>query len=51
VIARGIFPSTKDLDKKIVRYIREHNKNPKPVRWKYGNPKRRVTSSLIDSMN
>ena len=51
VIARGIFPSTKDLDKKIMRYIREHNKNPKPIRWKYDNPKRRITSNLIDSVN
>ena len=33
------------------RYIREHNKNPKPIRWKYDNPKRRITSNLIDSMN
>lgn len=51
VITRSIFPSTKDLDKKIMRYIREHNKNPKPIRWKYDNPKRRITSNLIDSMN
>lgn len=51
VIARGIFPSTKDLDKKIMRYIREHNKYSKPIRWKYANPKRRITSNLIDSLN
>jgi transposase len=51
VIARGIFPSTKDLDKKIMRYIREHNKNSKPIRWKYANPKHRITSNLIDSVN
>lgn len=51
VIARGIFPSTKDLDKKIMRYIREHNKHSKPIRWKYTNPKHRITSNLIDSVN
>ncbi len=51
VIARGIFPSTKDLDKKIMRYIREHNKHSKPIRWKYANPKHRITSNLIDSVN
>jgi len=51
VIARGIFPSTKDLDKKIMRYIREHNKHSKPIRWKYTNPKQRITSNLIDSVN
>ena len=51
VIARGIFPSTKDLDKKIMRYIREHNKHSKPIRWKYANPKHRITSNFIDSVN
>ncbi len=33
VIARGIFPSTKDLNEKIMGYIHEHNKNSKPIRW------------------
>jgi len=51
VIARGIFPSTKDLDKKIMRYIREHNKHSKPIRWKYNNPKHRITGNLLDSVN
>lgn len=51
VIARGIFPSTRDLDKKIMRYIREHNKHSKPIRWKYNNPKHRITSNIIDSVN
>jgi hypothetical protein len=35
VISRGIFTSTKDLAKKPTCYIREHNKNPKPLKWKY----------------
>ncbi len=51
VIARGIFPSTKDLDKKIMRYIREHNKHSKPIRWKYNNPKHRIAGNFIDSVN
>jgi transposase len=50
VIARGVFSGVKDLDKKIMRYIREHNKNPKPIRWKYSNPKHRITSNLNDSV-
>ncbi len=28
VISQGIFSSVKDLDKKLMRYIRAHNKNP-----------------------
>ena len=41
VISRGIFTSVKDLDKKLMRYIREYNKDPKPIKWKYDNPQRR----------
>jgi transposase len=42
VIARGIFTSTKDLDKKIMRYIRQYNQNAKPLKWKYADPSRRI---------
>lgn len=45
VIARGVFTSTKDLDKKLMRYIRQHNKNPKPMRWKYADPTHRITAN------
>jgi transposase len=41
VISRGIFTSLKDLDKKLMRYIRAHNKDPKPIKWKYNHPQRR----------
>jgi transposase len=42
VIARGIFTSVKDLAKKLMRYIRHYNKTPRPVKWKYANPSRRI---------
>jgi len=42
VIARGVFSNVKDLDKKLMRYIRQYNKNPKPIKWKYDNPNRRI---------
>lgn len=42
VIARGVFTSVKDLDKKIMRYIRQYNKTPKTVKWKYFDPTRRI---------
>lgn len=35
VIARGVFTSTPDLSRKLMRYIRESNKNPKPFKWSY----------------
>jgi transposase len=41
VISRGIFSSVKDLHKKLMHYIRQHNKDPKPVKWKYDDPSRR----------
>ena len=42
VISRGIFTSVKDLSKKLMRYIREHNKDPRPIKWKYDDPSRRI---------
>jgi hypothetical protein len=42
VIARGIFTTVKDLDRKLMRDIREHNKNPKPIKWKCDDPSRRI---------
>ena len=42
VISRGIFTSVKDLGRKLMRYIREHNKDPKPIKWKYDDPSRRI---------
>lgn len=42
VIDRGIFTSVKDLDRKLMRYIREHNKSPRPIKWKYDDPNRRI---------
>ena len=46
VIARGIFTSTKDLDRKLMRYIRHYKKAPKIVKWKYCDPSRRIGTKL-----
>jgi transposase len=43
VIARGVFTSVPDLKRKLMRYIGEYNKAPKSVKWKYFDPKRRIT--------
>jgi transposase len=43
VIARGVFTSVPDLKRKLMRYIREYNKEPKTVKWKYFDPTRRIT--------
>jgi len=42
VIARGVFTSTPDLKRKLMRYIREGNKTPKPVKWTYCDATRRI---------
>lgn len=42
MIARGIFTSTADLRRKLMRYIRVHNKTCQPFQWSYANPKHRI---------
>lgn len=43
VIARGVFTSLTDLKRKLMRYIHQYNKQPKPVKWKYFDATRRIT--------
>ena len=45
VIARGIFTSVTDLKRKLMRYIREYNKTPKPIKWIYRNTNNRITTN------
>ena len=42
VIARGIFPSVKDLARKLMRYIRAYSKTARPFKWKYTDVRRRI---------
>lgn len=44
MIARGIFPSTADLRRKLMQYIRAHNKTCQPIQWSYSNVKRRIVA-------
>lgn len=44
VIARGIFTSTDDLARKLMRYIRAYNTHPKPFKWMYRDPSHRISS-------
>lgn len=46
-IARGVFTSVNDLKRKLMRYIRQYNEQPKPVKWKYLDPTRRITPDSI----
>ncbi|WP_368042665.1 transposase [Paraburkholderia atlantica] len=51
VITRGVFTSTTDLDNKLMRYIRQYNKQAAPLKWKYSDPTRRIrchSSGSID---
>ena len=47
VIARGVFTSVRDLKRKLLRYIRHYNAQPKPVKWKYFDTSRRITPESI----
>lgn len=44
VIARGVFTSVADLRRKLMRYIRQYNRTPKPVKWVHRNPAHRITT-------
>lgn len=45
LIHRGIFTSVKDLARRITKYITHHNKNPRPVKWLYDQPSRRINAA------
>ena len=47
VIARGVFTSVADLKRKLMRYIRQYNKQAKPVKWKCVDRSRRITLESI----
>jgi transposase len=44
VIARGVFTSVADLKRKLMRYVRQYNKAPRIVKWKYVDPSRRISA-------
>jgi transposase len=47
VIARGIFTSVTDLKRKLMKYIRHYNKHSQPIKWKYNDPSKRITTSDV----
>jgi len=51
LLARGIFTSVPDLARKIRRYIACYNKDPKPIRWTYRDPARRITTGSADTVH
>jgi transposase len=46
VIARGIFRSVKDLDRKIMRYIRSCNRKATPIKWSYKDASDHIRTAL-----
>ena len=42
LIYRGVFTSVTDLSRRIMTYIRRHNKDPRPIKWQYDDPSRRI---------
>jgi len=47
VIARGVFTSVPDLKRKLMRYIRQYNKTPRTVKWKYADPSRHLSTQSV----
>ena len=50
-VRRGVFTSVPDLKRKLMRYIRQYNKEPKPVTWKHFDTTRRITPASIVTVN
>lgn len=44
LIERGVFTSVPDLGRKIRRYIRKYNDEPRPIRWSYRTPQHRIST-------
>jgi len=42
-----VFTSVPDPKRKLMRYIRHYNYQPKPVKWKYVDLTRRITPASI----
>jgi len=51
VIARGVFTSVSDLNKKLLRYIRQYNKSPRTVKWKYADPSRHISTQSVGTVH
>ena len=54
VISRGIFTSTTDLSRKLIRYIKQYNKTATPFRWRFKNAAYRIkpiTQRTSDSVH
>jgi transposase len=47
VIARGVFTSVADLKKKLMPYIRQYNKAPRTVKWKYADPSWHISTHSV----
>jgi transposase len=47
VIARGVFTSVNDLKRKLMRYIRKYNKDPRTVKWRYADPSRHISAESV----
>lgn len=45
LLHRGVFTSVKDLSRRIMKYIRRHNEQARPFKWKYNDPSRRITAA------
>ena len=50
VIARGVFTSVNNLRHKLMRYIRHYNQSPKPIKWTYRNPSRRISPNTVSAV-
>ena len=46
VVARGVFTSVNDLARKLMRYIRHHNRHAAPIKWAYRDFSHRIIATF-----
>jgi transposase len=51
VITRGVFTSTQYLNKKLMRHIRQYNRQAAPLNWEYADSRRRPRCDSSGSMD
>src|ERR1039457_4116267 len=47
VMSRGVFTSVSDLKRKLLQYIRQYNKSPRTVKWKYAHPSCHISTQSV----
>jgi transposase len=51
VVARGVFTSVNDLTRRLLRYIRHHNRHAAPIKWAYRDFSHRIIATFDSAVS